>query len=457
VSDPATNPAISGGVRTGGVEVDNAGGVFRSLRYRNARLFFLGLAISNVGTWLQLTAMSLLVYRITDGDALIVGINAGLQFLPMLLLGAWAGAVADTHNRRRMSIITQSALAVQAIVLGLLDLSGAISVPVIFALSLILGTVNAFDNPARRALVTELVEPHEIPNATSLNTAVMTGSRIFGPALAAVLVGAIGTAWCFLANGITFAAIIVSLLMIRTAEMFTMPPRPRGGQPVREGLRWVVGRRDMALLFGVLVVVSMFAFNYSVSLPKLADERWGGEDRFGWVLAVTSIGSLTGSLLTARLRRVPMNWLLVNLVILGVGGIGMAWAPSLWVAFAWSIPVGVGGAGFITAANAISQQESPSDMRSRLMALQAVAFLGSTPIGGPITGWIADVVSAPWSLAYGGVISLACAGGAWTYLRARPLDASTTSAYELDEANFERTATVAGGIDGPIGLIETRD
>ena len=208
--------------------VDNNGGVFRSLRYRNARLFFAGLAVSNVGTWLQLTAMSLLVYRITDGDALTVGINAGLQFLPMLLLGAWAGAVADTHNRRRMSILTQSALAAQAILLGLLDLSGAINVPVIFALSLLLGTVNAFDNPARRALVTELVEPHEIPNATSLNTAVMTGSRIFGPALAAVLVGAIGTAWCFLANGLTFAAIIISLVMIRTSEMFTVPPRPAG-------------------------------------------------------------------------------------------------------------------------------------------------------------------------------------------------------------------------------------
>ena len=164
-------------------------------------------------------------------------------------------------------------------------------------------------------------------------------------------------------------------------------------------------------MFGLLVVVSMFAFNYSVSLPKLADERWGGEDNFGWVLAVTSIGSLTGSLLTARLRRVPLNWMLISMVVLGVGGIGMAWAPNLAMAFAWSIPLGVGGAGFITAANAISQQESPSDMRSRLMALQAVAFLGSTPIGSPITGWIADTVSAPWSLAYGGVISLLCAVG----------------------------------------------
>ena len=184
---------------------------FRSLRYRNARLFFAGLAVSNVGTWLQLTAMSLLVYRLT-GEATAVGISVALQFLPMLLLGAWAGALADGVDRRRMAIITQSLLAVQALTLGVLDLSGAINLPLIYGLSLVLGVINAFDNPARRALVTELVEPQDIPNATSLNTAVMTGSRILGPALAAVLVATIGTGWCFIANGVSFAAIILSLV-----------------------------------------------------------------------------------------------------------------------------------------------------------------------------------------------------------------------------------------------------
>ena len=147
---------------------------FRSLRIRNYRLYATGALISNIGTWMQRIAQDWLVLELTDNNGVALGITTGLQFLPMLLLGAWAGAVADTHNRRRMSIITQSALAAQAILLGLLDLSGAINVPVIFALSILLGTVNAFDNPARRALVTELVEPHEIPNATSLNTAVMT-------------------------------------------------------------------------------------------------------------------------------------------------------------------------------------------------------------------------------------------------------------------------------------------
>jgi MFS family permease len=161
----------------------------------------------------------------------------------------------------------------------------------------------------------------------------------------------------------------------------------------------------------MLIIVSTFAFNHTVALPKLADENWGGDAAFGLVLAVMSFGSLTGSLLTARLERVPMRWYVANAALLGVSAFGLAWAPSVALAYAWAIPMGVGGAGFITAANAITQQESPADMRSRLMALQAVAFLGSTPIGGPITGVIADVVSAEWSLAYGGAISLACAAG----------------------------------------------
>jgi len=295
---------------------------FRSLRYRNARLFFAGLAISNVGTWLQLTAMSLLVYRIT-GEATAVGISVAFQFLPMLFLGAWAGAVADARNKRRMAILTQSGLAAQAFVLAGLDLSGVINLPIIYVMSLVLGVVSAFDNPARRGLVTELVSEEDIPNATSLNTAVMTGSRIFGPALAAVLVSTIGTGWCFLFNGLTFFAIIFSLTAIRTAEMYTMPRRSRGGQPVREALRFVASRRDILVVYVTLLIVSTFAFNTTVVLPKLADERWGDETAFGIVLAVMSIGSLTGSLLTARFHRVTMRWFMANIILLAVAGFGI--------------------------------------------------------------------------------------------------------------------------------------
>lgn len=395
----------------------NVSSTFRSLKNYNARLFFSGLAVSNVGTWLQMTAMSLLVYRLT-GEATTVGITLALQMLPTLLLGAWAGVIADGRDRRTMAIVTQSALAVQALVLGAIDFAGWTNLPVVYGLSLVLGVVNAFDNPARRGLVTELVPTVDIPNATSLNTAVMTGSRIFGPALAGVLVATIGTAWCFILNGITFFAIIFSLVAIRRDEMFPALRRPKGGKPIREAVRFVVGRRDMLVIYSLLIVVSTVAFNQATVFPKLADVRWGDENVYGFLLAVMSVGSLTGSLLTARQHVVTMNWLFGSVVLMALAGFGLSWAPNLWTAYAWCVPFGVGAAAFISASNAITQQECPPDMRSRLLALQAVAFLGSTPIGGPITGLIADNISAEWALAYSSVISLVCVTIAGAYWRA---------------------------------------
>jgi MFS family permease len=392
---------------------------FRSLRYHNARLFFSGLAISNVGTWLQMTAMSLLVYRLT-GEATAVGVTLALQMLPTLVLGAWAGVIADGRDRRTMAIVTQSALAGQALVLGTIDLAGLANLPVVYVLSLVLGIVNAFDNPARRGLVTELVPTPDIPNATSLNTAVMTGSRIFGPALAGVLVATIGTAWCFILNGATFFAIIFSLVAIRRDEMFPAERRPKGGKPIREALSFVVGHRDMLIIYSLLVVVSTVAFNQGTVLPKLADVRWGGEEAYGFILAVMSVGSLSGSLLTARQHVVTMRWFFGAIVVMALAGFGLAWAPNLPLAYVWSIPFGLGGAAFVAGANAITQQECPPSMRSRLLALQAVAFLGSTPIGGPITGVIADNVSAEWALAYSSVISLVCVAVGVVYWRAGP-------------------------------------
>jgi MFS family permease len=380
---------------------------FRSLRHRNARLFFTGLLVSNVGTWLQLTASGFLVASLT-GRAVDIGINVALQFLPMLLLGAWAGAIADRHDRRRLTILTQSGLAAQALVLGVLDLAGLATLPVVYLTSLVLGVVNAFDNPARRGLVTELVEPGEIANALALNTAVMTGSRIFGPAFAALLVGPLGTGWLFILNGVSFTAIIWSLVVLDRSTMRSPTPAPRGGTPVRDALRYIRRDRRLLTVFVVFAVVSTFAFNYNVSLLRLADSRWGSVESFGWLLAITSIGSLLGSLGVARAKAVTMRTFALNATVLGVSAITLAWAPSLWLAFLIGIPLGFGGAGFISSGNVLSQDGAPADMRSRLLALTAVAFLGSTPIGGPVTGWVADHVSDEWSLAYGGVVTLVC-------------------------------------------------
>ena len=380
-------------------------GMFRSLRNYNARLFFLGLLVSNVGSWLQFTATSLLLYRLTD-NATSLGINSALQFLPTLVLGAWSGSLSDRFNRQRTTAITQSLMAAQALTLGVLDLSGVVSVPVVYALTFSLGIIGAIDNPARRGLVTELVDTQDMTNALSLNTAVMTGSRIFGPALAAALVGPLGTGWLFVANGVSFAAMLVGVLGLRTEEMFSPPKAPKGGTPVRDALRFVVHHEKLFVTFIVFTLVSTFAFNYGVALPKLADEVWGNEKYFGLVLAVTSVGSMLGALVNARKVRITYRWVATTTIVLGLANIGLAWAPNIVVAFCWAIPLGFGGAAMISSANSISQQESPPDMRGRLLALTAVAFLGSTPIGGPVTGWVADSINVHWALAYGGVIAI---------------------------------------------------
>jgi MFS family permease len=394
------------------------GGMFRSLSNRNARLFFAGLMFSNIGSWLQLTATSFLLYRLT-GNSVDLGINAALQFLPMLVFGAWAGALADRFDRRRTTIVTQSLMALQAIVLGVCDVAGVINVELVFVLTGVLGLVGAIDNPSRRGLVTELVPPHEIGNAMSLNTAVMTGSRIFGPALAASLVGPLGTGWLFIINGMSYVFMLYGVVGLRKSEMFTPEPRPAGGTPVRDGIRFVRTHHRLFPLFIVFSLVSTFAFNYGVSLPKLSDIQWGNAEYFGWVLAVTSIGSLIGALATARLHLTTYRWVAGAALMLGVANVGMAIAPNVWVAFVWVIPLGAGGAAMIAGANSIITQEAPPDMRGRMLALTAVAFLGSTPIGGPITGLVADYVSVSWSLAYGGIITLLAAAYmfAWIWVK----------------------------------------
>jgi len=389
---------------------------FRSLRNRNARLFFGGLLVSNVGTWLQSTAMSILVYRLT-GKATDLGITVALQFVPMLFLGAWAGALSDRRDKRITCLITQSLMAVQAIVLATLDFAGLVSVPVVYMLALVLGVVNAFDNPARRGLVVELVAEADISNAMSLNTAVMTGSRIFGPAMAAALVGPLGTAWCFMLNGVSFVAVLASLWAIDVRELRVSPKAPRGGTPVRDALRFVRHDRELLVFHMVLVAVSTFAFNYSVSLPKLSAVRWGDERWFGWVLAVVSVGSVVGSLMVASRKEATIRQFFVSVTVLGLAGPFLAWAPSGWWAFVAAVPLGIGGAGFLANFNGLVQQKSPPDMRGRLLALSAVAFLGSTPIGGPITGVIADSRGPEWSLAYGSLISLTAIGVAYVVLR----------------------------------------
>lgn len=378
---------------------------FRSLRNRNARLFFVGLALSNIGTWMQFTAVAILVDRLT-GRTTAIGVLTALQFLPMLGLGAYAGALADQGDKRRMAILTQTGLALQAVLLAVFDLTGTINLGIVYALTLMLGIVNAFDNPARRGFVTELVPEEDVANAISLNTATMTGSRIFGPALAAILIGPLGTAWLFTLNAISFVAILGSLFLLDQAALHRSPRAEKGGTPVRDGLRFVRRTPTLFVPFVVFTVVATFGFNHNVAFPRMSREIWGAEYWYGWMLTTMSVGSLLGSLLTAGRRVVTIRWMAFNGLVLGLAALGMAWSGRIWLALLMAIPMGLGGAGFVTSMNAITQQECPPDMRSRILALTAVAFLGSFPIGGPITGLVGDYVGLEWSLGYGALISL---------------------------------------------------
>ena len=379
--------------------------MFLSLRHRNVRIYFFGLLLSNVGTWLQFTAMSLLIYRIHH-RATDAGINTFAQFIPMLALGAWAGGFADRHNRRRVTFWTQSLLGLQALVLAIVTFTGHVSLPVIYLLSFGMGIANAIDNPSRRGLVTELVDSTEIPNAMSLNTTVMTGSRIFGPALAAALVGPLGMAWLFALNAISYLFVLASLLMIDKTKMLPAKSAARGGRPVREGLAFVWRDPMLRRAFIVFTVVSTFAFNYSVVMPKLSDVRWHHASGYPILLTCVSIGSVFGALATARFTRITMSWYATLVTINGVSCIAIAWAPNFLVACLLCLPLGLGGTGLVASMNGLSQQDTAPEMRSRMLALVAVAFLGSTPVGGPITGWIGDNIGIEWSIAYGGILTL---------------------------------------------------
>ena len=390
---------------------------FRSLRTRNAKLFFGGMLVSNIGTWMQATAQALLVLRLT-GKGTSLGLITAAQFLPMLLFGPWAGVLADRINRRKMTIVTQTGLSVQAVALAVADLSGRATVGLVAVLAFVLGTFSALDNPARRGLVTELVDEGDVANALSLNTAVMTGSRVFGPALAGLLVASVGTGWCFVGNAVSFSAVLVGLLLMRPADLRVAPKAPRGGRPLRDGIAYVANDALLRPMFVALLVVSTFAFNYNVALPLLVKRALhGGPSGVGWLLAVTSVGSVIGSLAVASRRAIGAPAFTAAMLMLGLSATALGATRNLPTAFAVAVPMGLGGAAFLAVTNGIMQPRTPAHMRGRLLALQATAFLGSTVIGGPITGWVGDHIGAGWSVSYGGLITLLTGG--WFAWRTR--------------------------------------
>ena len=363
---------------------------FRSFRFRNFRLFFVAQLISQTGTWMTMVAQTLLVLELT-GSGVLLGLLGAAQFGPVLLFGAWAGAVADRVDKRRVLFITQAAAMLQSLTLGLVVLTGNASVTTIFALATVQGIITAFDNPSRRAFVVDMVPTDNVANAVSLNSTLMTTSRVIGPALAGILIGLVGYAWCFLGDAISYVAVLTGLAMMRPRELFSSPPTGRARGQVREGLRYVASTPDQLVPLAMMAVIGTLAFNFSVTTPLLVTGPLGGTDQaYTWVLSTMSIGSVIAAISTARRRTVPFDHLVWTSAGFGVGLALLAMAPTLFWAYPAAVLVGLASIGFMTTATSMVQLSAPPQFRGRVLALQAIVFLGSTPIGAPLIGLTAD-------------------------------------------------------------------
>jgi MFS family permease len=388
---------------------DLADRTFRSLRVPNYRRFFSGMAVSATGQWLQLVAQGWLVLQLT-GDGVALGTVTALQFLPILLGGAMGGVIADRFDKRRLLAVTQSAAAALAFVLGTAVALDAATIGLVYVMAFALGCVNAVDNPTRRAFIAELVPATHVTNAVGLNTTVMTSARIVGPALAGLLIGTVGLAPCFWLNGASFLAVLVALWRIRPDDLHRGAPTRRAPGQVREGIRYAAGHPDVRLALVMVGVVSTAAFNYQVVVPLLAERTFGGDAAtFGLLLSATSVGSLLGSLFTAGRVGVGVRYLVATCAAFGAAMTAAALAPTLPLLFALVVPMGAAGAAFVSGANGLLQVATDPSYRGRVMALYSVVFLGSTPIGGPIVGAVAEALGARWGFLVGGGVTLAVA------------------------------------------------
>ncbi|WP_402467311.1 MFS transporter [Isoptericola aurantiacus] len=387
---------------------------FSSLRYPNYRLWFGAALVANVGTWMQRIAQDWLVLTVLTHDSgVAVGITTALQFVPFLLIGPWTGLLADRLPRRRLLMATQGAMGLLALGLGALVLSGNAELWHVYAFALGLGFATAFDNPVRQTFVAELVPPQRLANAVGLNSASFNAARLVGPGVAGLLIAAVGPGWVFVVNGVTFAATIAAVAVMRPAAMWTKERAPRAKGQIREGLRYVRGRSDIVVIMVVMAVVSTFGLNFQLTSAMMARVEFGrGAQEFGLLGSVLAIGSLAGALLAARRER-PR----VRLVIGAAFGFAVATAvnalmPSYLGYVLTCIPVGLAALTMMTAANSTIQTSVDPVMRGRVMALYMMVFLGSTPIGSPVVGWIGEAFGPRQAILVGSVTTFAVASAA---------------------------------------------
>ena len=383
---------------------------FHSLRIRNYRLYFVAQLISVSGTWMQTVAQAWLVLHLT-GSGVDLGIVVGLQFLPMLLFGPFGGLVADRVNKRRLLYLTQTAGGILALVLGILVVSHLVQLWQVYLLATLLGMVNVFDNPTRQTFVMEMVGRDELPNAVSLNTVVMNTSRVVGPAIGGVVITVFGLGICFFVNAASYIAVIVGLSMMRSKELHPTQRVVRAKGQIRQGFRYVWRTPSLRNTLLAVAVIGIFAYNFTVTLALLAKVTFhGGVGTYSLLTSCMGIGAVVGGLFAAHRARPTPRLLQVLALVFGGLLAAVALAPTLISAAALIVLMGAASIGFIATANASLQLASEPAMRGRVMALYAMAFLGTTPIGAPLVGAIAQWTSPRIALLIGAVATVVAAG-----------------------------------------------
>jgi MFS family permease len=379
---------------------------FRSLRIRNYRLYFGAAVISNIGTWMQRVAQDWLVLQLA-GSASALGLTVALQFLPFLLFGPWGGIAADRFSKRRLLAITQSTMGTLALMLGVLVVTGAVQAWHVYVLALLLGTVTAFDNPARQTFVSEIVGPEQLPNAVALNSASFNLARLAGPAIAGVLIAAVGTGPVFMLNAFSFGATLTALSKMRSAELTPAPQQPKGKGQLAAAVRYIARRPPLLLTVVTVFFIGTFGLNFQMTMALFAKQVFErGADSFGLLSSALATGTLAGALAAARRGR-PRSRLLVGAgIAFGALEVLCGLMPSYWTFLVMLIPTGFAAMTFITAANSTMQLGATAAMRGRVMAIYMMVFLGGTPVGAPSIGALAQAVGPRWSLLGGGAISL---------------------------------------------------
>ncbi len=381
---------------------------FSSLSIYNYRMWFIGALVANIGTWMQRIAQDWLVLtELTDNSGFAVGIVTALQFIPAVLLTPLAGVLTDRFNRRKILILTQTALGLLAASLGAMVLAGVAVLWHVYVFALLLGVVSALDAPARQVFVSELVPANQLANAVGLNSASFNAARLVGPGIAGLGIAAVGTGWIFIVNAASFAATILAMWAMRVAELRTPKPVAQRKGQLREGIAYVRHRSDIVVIMVTIFVVSALGMNFQLTSAVMAREVFQrGAGDYGIMGSIMAVGSLAGALAAARRSRPRVRLVLGAAFGFGVTSGLMAIMPSFWTFSAMSILVGFFALTMITAANTTIQLSTDPTVRGRVMSLYLMVFFGSNPAGAPVIGWIAETWGARWSIGVGAIASI---------------------------------------------------